>query len=90
MQKHQKRVLFTNLSMLVACVQYINMQVVRLVFQEWCSITPYTHYDIMYVCMCTPYTHYDIMYVCMCNIGVVFSAWTLFMRIMQGRGSSHN
>ena len=24
------------------------------------------------------------------TIGVVFSAWTLFMRIMRGRGSSHN
>ena len=24
-----------------------------------------------------------------CTIGVVFSAWTLFMRIMRGRGSSH-
>ena len=32
---------------------------------------------------------------CVCKqnvgtIGVVFSAWTLFMRIMRGRGSSHN
>ena len=24
------------------------------------------------------------------TIGVVFSVWTLFMRIMRGRGSSHN
>ena len=24
------------------------------------------------------------------TIGVVYSAWTLFMRIMRGRGSSHN